>query len=352
MDVLEWIREKLKPEPCNSDKFIYDDMDSQSGRSLPIVYEPFDAAKKAHWRDRGALHDYLLSTLGDGKLLMDFGPGDGWPSLIVAPYVYKVIGVEASIRRTKVCTDNAARLGISNAEFIYVPQGSPLPFEDNTFDGIMAANSIEQTQDPKRTLKELFRVLKPAGRLRISYESLEAYRNGQERSMLLWPISDRKCRLIIFDRDIDKESVVQYGLTFALPSQDIRNTFFKDVSRISLDKVTVPLLENMRSFITDSRTCTTIHPSGKTLVLWLREIGFGEIIASYNGITIAGQLFESLPEATRPRTLSQVDDYLRPIVRVVVNMHAPIEMDPMITAIKTNKGNLESSGGKRRQLSR
>jgi len=74
MDVVEWIIEKLKPEPCNSDRFIYDDMDSQSGRSLPIVYEPFDGTKKAHWRDRGAMHDYLLSTLGNGKLLMDFGP--------------------------------------------------------------------------------------------------------------------------------------------------------------------------------------------------------------------------------------------------------------------------------------
>lgn len=335
MDILEWIKEKLRPESCNSDKFIYDDMDSQSGCALPIIYKPFDATKKSHWRDRGSMYDYLLSTLGEGKLLMDFGPGDGWPSLIVAPYASRVIGVEGSIRRTKVCTENAARLGISNAEFIHVPQGSPLPFEDNAFDGIMAASSIEQTQDPKHTLKELFRVVKPAGRLRISYESLEAYRNGQERDVWLEPISDRKCRLIIYDRDIDKEFVVQYGLTFALSSQDIGNSFSKDSSRISYEDVTIPILENIRSYITDSQVCTTIHPSGKTLVSWLREIGFVNIIPSHSGSMIAGQLFESFPEVNRPRTLGDVDDYLRPIIRAVVNMQAPIEMDPMITAIKT-----------------
>jgi SAM-dependent methyltransferase len=335
MDILEWIKEKLKPEFCNSDKFIYDDMDSQSKHSLPIIYKPFDVTKKSHWKDRGSMYDYLLSTLGEGKLLMDFGPGDGWPSLIVAPYVSKVIGVEGSTRRAKVCTDNAARIGTSNAEFIYVPQGSPLPFDDNTFDGIMAASSIEQTRDPKSTLKELFRVVKPAGRLRISYESLEGYRNGQEHDVWLEPISDRKCKLIIFDRDIDKEIVVQYGLTFALSSQEIIRSFLKDTSRISYKDVTVHILENMRSYITDSRVCTTIHPSGKTLVSWLREIGFGGIIPSHSGSTIAGQLFESLPEVNRPRTLGEVDDYLRPIVRAVVNMQAPIEIDPMLTAVKT-----------------
>jgi ubiquinone/menaquinone biosynthesis C-methylase UbiE len=334
MDILEWIKEKLKPELCNSDKFIYDDMDSQSGRALPIIYKPFDPTKKSHWRDRGSMHDYLISTLGEGKLLMDFGPGDGWPSLIVAPYASRVIGVEGSIRRTKVCTENAVRLEISNAEYIHVPQGSPLPFEGNTFDGIMAASSVEQTQDPESTLKELFRVLKPAGRLRISYESLEVYRNGQERDVWLEPISDNKCRLIIFDRYIDKEFVVQYGLTFALSSQEISNSFLKDASRISYEDVTVPILGNMRSYITESRVCTTIHPSGKTLVLWLREIGFGDIIPSHSGSMIAGQLFESLPEVNRPGTLGEVDDYLKPILRVVVNMQAPIEMDPMITAIK------------------
>jgi SAM-dependent methyltransferase len=336
MDILEWINKELKPEFCNSDTFIYDDMDSQSGYCLPIIYEPFDAAKKSHWRDRGSMFDYLLSTHGEGKLLMDFGPGDGWPSLIVAPYASKVIGVEGSKRRAQVCTNNAARLGISNAEFIYVPQESVLSFEDNTFDGIMAATSVEQSLDPKSTLKELFRVLKPDGRLRISYESLVVYRNGQERDTWLWPINDRKCRLILFDRDIDNECTVQYSLTFTLSAKEVRNVFSAEDSPVIFDKVTVPLLESLHSHITDCQMCRTIHPSGKTLVSWLREIGFGEIIPSHGGARIAGQLFDLLPEENRPGTLSQIDEYLKPIINAVVDMPAPVKTDPMITAIKTH----------------
>ena len=46
MDVFQWIEETLHLKHCNSEEFIYDDMDSQSCRSLPIIYEPFDARRK------------------------------------------------------------------------------------------------------------------------------------------------------------------------------------------------------------------------------------------------------------------------------------------------------------------
>lgn len=95
MEIFEWIEQELNPESCDSAEFIYDDMDSQSGRCLPIIYEPFDGSRKSHWCGQGALFDFYYST--GGKRLLDFGPGDGWPSLIVAPYVEKVVGVDCIV---------------------------------------------------------------------------------------------------------------------------------------------------------------------------------------------------------------------------------------------------------------
>jgi len=131
VSIFEWIEGELEPRSCNSEEFIYDDIDSQSGRCLPIIYQPFDAGNRSHWCDRGSLFDYLFST--DGKRLLDFGPGDGWPSLIVAPFVDEVVGVDGSRRRVKVCMENARRLGISNAKFIWVEPGASLPCQDNSF---------------------------------------------------------------------------------------------------------------------------------------------------------------------------------------------------------------------------
>jgi ubiquinone/menaquinone biosynthesis C-methylase UbiE len=332
MDIFDWIDLELKPKTCTSEEFIYDDMDSQSGRSLPIIYQPFDAAKRSHWQDRGSLFDYVFSTQG-GRLL-DFGPGDGWPSLIVAPFVDEVIGVDGSHRRVQVCVDNARRLGISNARFIHVVPGAPLPFPDNSFDGVMAASSVEQTPDPKTTLQEFFRVLRPNGRLRMAYEALGVYRGGRERETWLCPIDHHACRLILYDRHVDRELVRQYGVTFAMSQDELTKSLGVKGQSFSFDVITIPFLEEVRASITDTRVCTLTHPRGTTFVSWLNDVGFREIIPSHSGAEFAGQLFDQLAQGHRPQGVDGIDAMLRPLVRIVVEMAAPVTIDPMITAIK------------------
>lgn len=53
---------------------------------------------------------------------------------------------------------------------------SAVAFEDGSFDGVMAATSIEQTPDPREALRKIYRVLRPGGHLRLDYEGLGYYR--------------------------------------------------------------------------------------------------------------------------------------------------------------------------------
>lgn len=334
MNVFEWVERTLNPKVCHSCEFMYDEMASQSGYCLPLIYQPFDANERSHWQDRGALFDYLLSTGGDGRRLLDFGPGDGWPSLIVAPFVEQVVGVDGSHRRVEVCTENAARMGISNARFTYVEPGAPLPFEDNSFDGVMAASSVEQTPNPKDTLWEFYRVLRPGGRLRIYYEDLARYRNGQERVAGIHRIDDRTCRLTLDDRQIDQERAKMYMIVFALPREEVVKLFSKDGRPLSFDTVSISRLKAGDQHITEARVCTLTHPSGKTFASWLREIGFREIVPSHSGAWFAGRFFDQLSEKHRPKTMEGVDALLRPVVKIAVQMAAPIDTEPMITAVK------------------
>ncbi len=318
MDIFRWIHQILHPQSCTSEAFIYDDMDSQSGRSLPILYHPFNAGDQGHWQDRGAVWDYLLATQVEVGRLLDFGPGDGWPSLILAPFVREVVGVDGSQRRVQVCQENAARLGISNATFVYVSPGTRLPFEDHSFDAVTAASSIEQTPDPRFTLRELFRVLRPGGCLRIGYEALGGYRGGQERDTWLCRLDEQRCKFILFDRHIDEERVVQYALSVAMPCAELRRVFGAHGRSIPFNAVTVSRLEQIRTAISGAQVCTTYHPSGRTLLTWLKEIGFREAKPTHNGIQFAGELFEQLAGGERPNSLEAIDAYLWPIIKRIV----------------------------------
>jgi ubiquinone/menaquinone biosynthesis C-methylase UbiE len=334
MDVFEWIETTLKPEVCTSDRFIYDDMESQSGRSLPLIYQPFDGTNRSHWRDRGALFDFLHAVLGEGKRLLDFGPGDGWPSLIVAPYAAEVTGVDGSRRRVAVCTENAARLGFTNAHFHYAAPGSDLPFPAYSFDGVMAASSVEQSPDPRRTLTELYRVLKPGGRLRVNYESFTRDRRGMARECETWPIDAHHCRLILYDRDFAGERAVQYSISYALSEDDLTRAITSQSGPITFESLNVPALAALCAAVIDARVCTTIHASGRTLAAWLGEIGFREVLPTYDGSDFAGSLFDAYPEAQRPQEMAVVDALLRPAVAVVIGLPAPLALDPPITAVK------------------
>ncbi len=337
MTALDWIEHNLHPTPCTSAELFYDHMDSQSGGSLPIIYRPFDLTDRGHWIDRGSLFDFLSTAGQNGGNILDFGPGDGWPSLILAPFVEHVTGVDGSPRRVEVCRENAARLGIDNATFVHVAPEQPLPFDDETFDGIAAASSVEQTPDPYQTLQELHRVLRPDGKLRLSYEGLERYR-GSEFEAWLTGIGNDLCKLVIYYRDIDGERVDHYGLTMSMPQEKAQAVLAPDGKDITQDTLTVERLEKLRPSITRSLKLTLRHPSASTWRKRLNEIGFRSVQTTHCGAAFAWLLYEALPQAQHPRTVDALDALLHPGVQAVTQLAAPdtlpLGRDPWITATK------------------
>jgi SAM-dependent methyltransferase len=332
LDVFDWIKKNLNPQVCDSAEFIYDEMNSQSERCLPIIYRPFDPNSRGDWRDRGFIFDYLYST-GGGRLL-DFGPGDGWPSLNVAPFADEVVGVDASKRRVEVCEENAGRLRIENATFVHVVHSTRLPFPDGYFDGAMAASSVEQTPDPLFALEEIYRVLRPGGRLRMWYEALGRYRGGREREVWTGSVNGETTQLELVDRLIDEERAYQFKLVFDMPVKDLETALTGGSGEVALDVITREAMEAVAPRITDARACPLRHPSGRTLAAWLAEVGFREVLPTESGADAAVLLFEELAPQERPSDLEGVDAVVKPVVKKAIETSAPIENDPMITAMK------------------
>jgi len=228
-------------------------------------------------------------------------------------------------------------MGITNARFVRVPAAGPLPFEDESFDGVMAASSIEQTPVPREALREIYRVLRPGGRLRMDYEGLGYYRGGKEREVWLLDMGET-CRLIMYDRHIEEERADQYGLDLAMPAGRVASALTGETGAsaraVGIEHVTLDALDALRPVITGAWVCSLSHPSGATYAGWLREIGFSTVSPTHSGGRFARELFGKMLPEDRPTSLEGVTQLLSPLVQVVVEMPASIEMDPMITAVK------------------
>ena len=333
---IDWIRANLELKPSSSTDFIYSHMESQSGHGLPVIHLRFAMYGKFIDIDKAQIMDFAIAT-GGGRLL-DFGPGDGWPSLLMAPMVDEVIGVEGCQRRVDTCSENKRKLGLANVDFVQVDPGQRLPFADGSFDGVTASSSIEQTDDPKATLAELHRVLKPGGRLRMHYESLGMYCGGQERDLWLMGRSSSG-RLVIYDRHIDQEYVDNYGLVFDLSRDEVLEIIAPDGAATTYAALTPEVLGTLSEKLHEAAIWTTRHPSCSTWLQWMKEIGFSSATPTYNGGWFAKRLFDRLDSSQRLTEMDAVDRMLRPLVEVVVTMEAPSgsqpgQWDHWITAVK------------------
>jgi ubiquinone/menaquinone biosynthesis C-methylase UbiE len=299
---------------------------------LPIIYQPFDITNKLHWRDRGSIIDFIKTIEGKNKI-MDFGPGDGWPSLMIAPHVKQIIGVDASPERIRVCNYNAYRLGIKNVQYIQVAAGSPLPFDDNTFDGIVAASSIEQTPDPRATLGEMYRILKPKCCLKFSYESLHRYEGGQERELWAYRIDDLTSRLDLYDRDIVNESAHMYGLIIKTSLSKLFD-LLNCSDDLHFDSLTEEKMVKLQPNVREVRFCSLKHPSARTWINWLAGIGFERIYYTPSGADYAEELFATMAGNFRPTSLQELDALLKTKIGNLSHLDASINSDPLITAEK------------------
>lgn len=327
MRVFEYLENNFLIEPVHSNIFFYDDMVSQSMFSLPIIYREFDLGNIQHWADRGSILDYLCALNAEGRDILDFGPGDGWPALLLAPFAKTITGIDSSSVRTGVCKENAVKLGIDNVEFIHYNPMEDLPFKNDTFDGISAASSIEQTPSPERTIKELYRVLRPEGRLRIQYEALSAYKNKINDICIL--SNEGQAKIILYDRNIEDETVNHYKINLSIDICRLKELLYPD--ELTFDSIISEFLDSIKKYILSVKKLRTFHPSGRTYIKMLKDAGFRAARMTKEGRNTAFDLFE---KSQRPESIKELDEYLIPYIRKAIDEEVSLIEDSMITAVK------------------
>jgi SAM-dependent methyltransferase len=109
------------------------------------------------------LYDATVAALGDlrGRSLLDAGCGAGLALSKAAAAGATPSGLDASGPLLEVAAERVPGADLRTGEI------EELPYDDESFDGVTAYNSIQYAVDPAHAVAELARVCRPGGRVAI-----------------------------------------------------------------------------------------------------------------------------------------------------------------------------------------
>jgi arsenite methyltransferase len=118
----------------------------------------------------GVANPWELGRLDRSERVLDLGCGAGTDSLVAAQMVGpegRVTGIDMTPEMIAKARSAAAELGVGNVDFVE-GEIEELPFPDESFDVVISNGVIDLIPDKDAVFAELYRVLRPGGRIQIA----------------------------------------------------------------------------------------------------------------------------------------------------------------------------------------
>ena len=118
----------------------------------------------------GCGNPVALASLRPGETVLDLGSGGGIDCFLAARKVGpegRVIGVDMTTEMIHLARENAQKSDLKNVEF-RLGEIENLPVENGAIDAVISNCVINLSPDKERVFREIYRTLKPGGRMMVS----------------------------------------------------------------------------------------------------------------------------------------------------------------------------------------
>jgi arsenite methyltransferase len=118
----------------------------------------------------GVGNPFKLGPIKAGEIILDVGCGAGFDLIVASNLVGregKVCGIDLTPEMAEKAKSNLKQYGVRNYD-IQAAGAESIPYPDNTFDAVISNGVLNLSPLKGKCFREIYRVLKPEGRLQFA----------------------------------------------------------------------------------------------------------------------------------------------------------------------------------------
>ncbi len=179
---------------------------------------------------------FVKRNFKEKSKILDDGCGAGRHVFYLAEEGHEPFGIDISSIGVKCTKDRLSKAGYKFDDNIFVSSCEHLPFEENSFDGIISYGVFYylRIHEIKKAVDEIYRVLRKGGKALVVLRSIEDYRFNSET---VNELNSHEC--VIDEKDETRSAFKENGMHMQFFDREEVKELFREFKSLSINSLKI-----------------------------------------------------------------------------------------------------------------